>query len=156
MHENPEVVKDCYANRPADDLQPGDICVAVPFLVTNDVAEPFEAPNLEPEAMLLKARWVRSIVVRIYEELAIVAPIMTSELASDARDFEIVVEAARRDPHSLRLPPLPGEWEEPAVAYLFMPQTVPVGFLMSRRAASMTPEARSIFEQRVARAFQPV
>lgn len=156
MVEDIELLDDCYAEELSDELQPGDVCRAVPLLVINSVSEPFESADLEQGELLLKACWSRAVVVRIFEDLAIVAPIMTAEQAGDDREFETVIEAARHDTHFVRLPPLPDEWDEPAVAFLFLPQTVPADLLMSRRAASLTPDARSSFEHRAAQAFQPL
>lgn len=149
-----ELPNDCYAVSLPRDLQPGDVCVAVPVPDTNRLSDVFDLAGGSQD-LALRACWMRVVVIRVFEGLAVVAPIMTIHDAGDDSAFETVVEAARNSDNWIRLPPLDGEWRGDAVVCLFMPHTIPAELLMDRRATSLKPPAREIFVQRVARAFLP-
>lgn len=155
MVEDEDLPEDCYAAALADELCVGDICRAVPFTRSSGELEFYLTPETRRDETLIAARWLRGVVLRVYDDHAVVAPISTRENTRDIEEFDAVAEAGRAEQSWVRLPELKGEWEGPAIAFLFTPHSIPAHFLLTRRAASLTDAARDAFASRVARAFEP-
>lgn len=151
--EHLELPDDGYSSALAPEMAVGDVCVAIPFVDPAGVLDAFTFDGLRPGELLLKACWTRAIVLRLFAGCALLAPISTAVDGGDPEQFETVVGAGSGQSGWIRLPPLVGEWDEPAVALLFQPQTLPADYLIDRRAASLHEDARRVFAQLVAKWF---
>jgi hypothetical protein len=156
MSDDSDLTEDCYTDDLSAEIAVGDICVSVPLPDAGAVPDFDANPEVSPKDLFLPGRWDRVIVLRVFEGFVVVAPVSTAEQASDRENWEMMVETGRDNFHWVRLPPLEGEWEEAAVAFLFIPHTVPAELLLERRVATLTSTAQRVFAQRVARAFLPV
>jgi hypothetical protein len=130
----------------------GDICHGVGLPDQEDWRF-YDTDDL-PERFLVLVEILYVLVVSVYREYAVVAPIMTADVAADRDQFAALVDSGRNTSRWMRLPPLATAWRQDAVALLFMPQTLVEDALVDKRLAAMHPAASNIVSRRFARAFQ--
>jgi len=132
-------------------LRPGDVCAAVAlpdidngFLCTSEDA---------PGRLLAPVKISYVVVLAVNEGYATVAPIAVSHAVDDASALAALIESSPRERRWLRLPPLPGEWDEDSVAFFFLVQTVGAEQLLERRVSSMGEGEARVLRARFALAF---
>jgi len=135
----------------------GDVLAGVPFVAIDHLSQVERDEN----AFDYRApvRMAYGLVVRVIEDHAIVAPILTAEAASPDLAFDEMVEAGRDEREWISLPALSpaetgGDGWESALAFLFTPAAYPCGVIRPLRLRSMTDTARDVLRVRLARCFE--
>src|SRR5450759_4823285 len=106
---------------PEREVQVGDACYSV--VLPRTEADAMEERG-DPRKFSLEAYPGFAIVMRVFHDYSLVAPVAIAEIAEDPDDFDQVLESGRHSLEWVRLPELGGAWDSPAVALLFKPSSV--------------------------------
>jgi hypothetical protein len=145
----PDLKDDAWTS-PRVDITPGDVYIAPHPALARDPAV-FLFPDVHEDPAITVAVGY-ALVIATHASTVSYVPIATEVLYSDPGALRELAAHAR-PAHLLRLPPLEGEWEEPVIAFLRMPQTLNRNLLADRRVASMRDEARAVLRRRLLQAF---
>jgi hypothetical protein len=148
--ELPELPAQPYVPE-SGELRPGDVCAAV-ALLDLDEGELCTSPDA-PERLLAPVRINYVVVLAVYEGYATLAPVAVADAVDDGGSLAAIAESSSHERRWLALPPLPGEWDEVAVAFFFLVQTVAAEPLLERRVASMREHEATVLQARFAIAF---
>ena len=126
----------CWTS-PAREVRVGDACRSA-LLPDIEAGEAQRDPG-PPPIYFVKAQPSYAVVMRLYRDYAIVAPVAVAEAQSNADAFREVVESGPYEKLWVRLPTLGGAWDDPAVALLFKPHTQLASRLTYNRVALTGP-----------------
>ena len=146
-------LKDALWTSPRSDLALGDVCIAPHPAMPSD-PDLIVLPDSDEQAVLTVTVGY-ALVVGAFNHSVSYVPVAT-HLDLHPALLEQFAERALDVSGLLRVPPLEGEWDQPAVALLRMPQTInPRFFAGQPRLASMDDEAAALLRQRFQAAFTP-
>jgi hypothetical protein len=148
---------DCWTSTQGE-LEVGDVLAGVPFITLRRLADIIREEEIGT-GWMAPVRMAYGVVLKVVEGQGIVGEVATAESTTDDMNFDGLLELGNEVRDWVTLPRLSDDsggsgWWESAFVTLFTPISYPVELLKQLRVRSMTPEARSLLAQRVARCFE--
>jgi hypothetical protein len=121
------------------------------------IDDSFQVLDIGGGEIVIPVIFTLALVVGLFEEHVVVAPITTRAEIGGQEAFDVLVESGRSAERWARLPGCPGVWDGDAVATFFQPGTLPLALfshLQSARVAAMTEDAQALLRLRFSTAWQ--